>query len=235
MGTELPNSDIDIVVILKENLNKISVIFQYVGNVPADFFLYDKADLDKLLSAKEISGNSSESMLVDWLPIAKIQFDKSGLVSSLIKQASLLKSKFAIPVSEKQKWEALINATYTINKRYFESKEPMHMEALEVKMLYDISYVLTAYFEFRDITYRGEKLMVKYLKENDPSFHDLYMSCVRASTIEERFRIYSQLVKLAFHGGYKMWDKNIINPYTKVALEPEQREHLVDYWRKLSS
>jgi hypothetical protein len=108
------------------------------------------------------------------------------------------------------------------------------LEALEIKMLYDLNNILMGYFEFRNIPWRGEKQVLKYLRENDRMFYNLYMSCLRAPSIKEKFETYPALVKSVFYGDYGFWGKDIINPYIKGVLEDKDRERLVDYWKNLT-
>jgi hypothetical protein len=226
---------------LLESLYQISIfqvklfsIFQFIDNKPADIFFYDLVLLEKLRSDKEIPANTMDAVLVDWLEKVNIEFDKSGTITQMKADVKNLKKKLQVPAIEMKKFESLVNSAYITNKRYFQSNNPDYYEILEIKFLQDLYTILMAYFEFRNIPWRGEKQVLKYLKDNDTKFYDLYMSCFRASSIKEKFEIYSRLVKAVFYGDYGLWGDSVINPYTKSILDNNERERLIDYWRSLT-
>lgn len=128
--------------------------------------------------------------------------------------------------------QRLMLAIFT-NKRYFDSANPEYHDALETKLLQDIYNVLIGYFEFRAIPWRGEKTMLRHLKENDGAFYDVYMSCIRATILAEKFKLYEQLVSSVFYGEYHLWDKEVVRPYTNRPLKKEEQTHLVGYWNGL--
>lgn len=232
-GKQKPYSDIDLVIIFKENTQKLFSLFQFIDSKPADIFFYDIALLEKLKSDKEIPANTMDAVLINWLENATIEFDKSGTITSMKEDLENLKKKLQVPTTEMKKFESLINASYITNKRYFESNDPEYLEALEIKMLYDLNNILMGYFEFRNIPWRGEKQVLKYLKENDVEFYSLYMSCLRSPSVQEKFEIYSTLIKNVFYGNYGLWDKNIINPFIKGSLTEEEKNRLIEYWNNL--
>jgi predicted nucleotidyltransferase len=227
-------SDIDLVVIFKENTHKFFSLFQFIEDKPADIFFYDLELLKKLQADTKISANTMDAVLVNWLEKAHIEFDKSGVITAMKENVSNLKKKLEVPATEMKKFESLINAGYITNRRYFESNNPEYLEALEIKMLYDLNNILMGYFEFRNIPWRGEKQVLKYLKDNDQTFYNQFMSCVKAPSISEKFKIYSELIKIVFNKGeYNLWDKNIINPNIKGVLEEKEKELLIEYWKGL--
>lgn len=234
IGEEKIYSDIDLAVIFKENTQKLFSLFQFIDGKPADIFFYDIQTLEKLMNDQDISANTMGAVLVSWLETANIGFDKSGTLSKLKKDIQEVKAKMKVPVVELKKFESWINSAYITNKRYFESNNPEYHELLEIKLLQDTYNLLMAYFEFRNIPWRGEKQVMRYLKVNDPTFYNLYMSCVKAQSVSEKFKIYSDLVKVVFNDGeYGLWNKNIINPSIKGTATEEEKDKAVEYWKSL--
>lgn len=233
LGEEKTYSDIDLVVIFKENTQKLFSLFQFIDDKPADIFFYDIQTLEKLMSDEEIPANTMDAVLVSWLEKANVEFDKSGTLSKLQKDIQKVITKMKVPDIEMKKFESWINSAYITNKRYFESNNSEYYELLEIKLLQDTYNLFMAYFEFRNVPWRGEKQMLRYLKENDKVFYNLYMSCIKTTSVKEKFEIYSELVKSVFHGGYGLWDKNIINPFIKGHLDEEEKSRLVKYWNNL--
>jgi len=221
------------VVILKEKTSNLQSLFQWVDGKPCDIFFFDGAILQLFLEAKTIPANKMDAVLLDWLDTAKVYFDKSGILKSLMDNKESLKAKLEVPIEEMVSFESKINAMYVTNKRYFDSGNPEYHDALETKLLQDIYDVLIGYFEFRSIPWRGEKTMLGYLKENDKTFYDAYVSCLRSVTPSEKFKLYEGLVFIVFHGEYCLWDKEVVTPYTNRPLKKEQQAHLVEYWKGL--
>jgi predicted nucleotidyltransferase len=234
-GEEKEYSDIDLAIILKENTENILSIFQYIDNKPADIFFYDLALVKKLAEEKTIHANSLDGILVNWLKNGIIKFDKSGALTSLKEKFAELEKKLGVPKTEMSKWESIININYVTNKRYFDSDNSEYLETLEIKLLQDVYHVFMAYFEFRDIQWRGEKQMLKYVKGKDLQFYNLFMSCISAPSVKEKFGIYSDLVKYIFTGDYQLWDKDIVSPSIRGILEEEKRDRLIKYWKNLAN
>ncbi len=226
-------SDIDLAVILKEKTSDLQSLFQYVDGKPCDIFFFDGAILQLFLGAKTIPANKMDAVLLGWLDTAQVYFDKSGILKSLIDNKESLKAKLEVPVEEMVSFESKINAGYVTNKRYFDSANPEYHDALETKLLQDVYNVLIGYFEFRAIPWRGEKTMLRYLKENDTAFYNLYMSCIRTVNLEEKFKLYEQLVSGVFYGEYCLWDREVVRPYTNRPLKKVEQAHLVEYWKGL--
>lgn len=234
LGEDKEYSDIDLAVIFKENKEKLFSVFQFINEKPADIFFYDLDSLKKLLNDSVIPTNTMDGVLVSWLEKGNIQFDKSGTLTSLKNKHSELKSKLEVPQVEMSRWESLINSAYIVNKRYYDSHDSEYHELLQIKLLQDLYNIFMGYFEFRNISWRGEKQMLRYLKENDVEFYELYKSCIEAQTINKKFEIYSELVKRVFYGNYGLWNRDIINPFIKGTLSNEERVHLIEYWKKLT-
>lgn len=226
-------SDIDLVVILKEKTSDLQSLFQYVDGKPCDIFFFDGAILQLFLGAKTIPANKMDAVLLGWLDTAQVYFDKSGILKSLIDNKESLKAKLEVPVEEMISFESMINGGYITNKRYFDSANPEYHDALETKLLQDIYRIFMGYFEFRGVPWRGEKTMLRYLKEHDKTFYNLYMSCIRAVSLKEKFTLYEQLVSAVFHGEYRLWDREVVRPHTSRILKKEEQAHLVWYWKGL--
>ena len=233
-GEETEYSDIDLAVVFKENTEKLFSLFQFIDNRPADIFFYDTSSLQKILNDEAIPANTMDGVLVGWLKTGNIEFDKSGVLTSLKNKSEELKNKLEVPDTEIAKWDSIINISYITNKRYFESKNPEYHEVLEIKLLQDLYNVFMGYFEFRNIPWTGEKQMLRYLKNNDIEFYNLYTSCIQTPVISDKFEKYSKLVKLAFVDGYGIWGNDVVQPTIRGALSTEEKHRLVNYWGSLS-
>ncbi len=234
-GNHEPYSDIDIVVIFKENTQKLRSLFQWIDNKPADIYFFDHVDLKNLQNVDRIPANKIDAVLINWLEKNTIEFDKSGLLTELKTHIEELKKKFFVPEAEMKLFEQKINIGYITNRRYFESNNPIYHEALETKLLQDIYNVLIGYFEFRNIPWRGEKFALKYLKNNDLTFYNQYMKAVAAGSLKDKFDLYSRVVTSVFNSNHALWSKDKIAPSLKENISKDQEENIIEYWKGIST
>lgn len=200
-------SDIDLVVILKENKNNIYSLYRWIDGIFADIFFFDLADLERINKNINKLDNPTDGVFIDWLKKADIKFDKSGTLSGL---KNVIKNSKESPLSNVSKdsfWQK-INYNFVTNKRYFESKDPLYLEALEVRLLYSVVEVICGHLSFKNIAWRGEKGAVTYLKNNHPDFYNLFTEYSKSSSLNVRFGLYTQMIDLVFTNEYKKWTEN---------------------------
>ena len=193
-----PYSDIDLVIILKENKNNIRSLYQWIGDVFADIFFFDIADLHK----KELDVD-----LLNWVQKSKILFDKSGELTSFKESSPVLKLT-AVSEEEKLSYWQKINYNLIANKRYFESNDPLDHTALELRLLYSVIEVVCGYLALRGIPWKGEKQANKYLEENASEFYSISQKYFQAESLNDRFQAYSKMISLVFTDKYKLWTKD---------------------------
>ena len=225
-------SDIDLVIILNKHTHDLTSLYTWIGDKFADIFFFDHEDMKRIETCNELSGNSMDAVFVSWLQKATIQFDKSGRLTQLVKTVNELANKIKIPKSEKDLFWQKINYNFVANTRYFESNDPIYHEALQVRLLYSMSEIFMGYFEFRNIPWRGEKNALKYIKENDTDFYKAFIAYAQMSNLEDRFRKYSDLVKMVFTHDYKSWSMGDVLPQSKNRNNSNQVE-LIKFWNEL--
>src|SRR3989344_7053424 len=190
-------SDIDLVIILKENRKNLYSLFRWIDGVFADIYFFDLDDLKRIGDITEPHEDSWDEVFLEWLKKSDINFDKSGTLSELKNKT---KENGNVLISTKVKndvWQR-INYNYVANKRYFESKDPLYLEALELRLLYSVLKIISGYLSLRDVAWRGEKAAVKYLKNNHLDFYNLFIKYSKSELLETRFELYSQMVNLVF-------------------------------------
>lgn len=229
-------SDIDLIVLLKENINNIRSVFTWIDGKFADIFFFDHADLMRIESEKEVEANEMDAVFVYWLKKAAILFDKSGKLSKLAIMVRNNKTDQAFVSTEKQRdvWQK-INYNYIANKRYYDSHDPLYHEALEMRLLYSVIEVMTGYLALRGIPWRGEKDAVKYIRKSDPGYYDIFESYTKARNLDERFKLYDSLVKNVFPENYRLWGaKDVITMFKDQTVAGEDTA-ASQYWDYLVS
>ncbi|MEK7634889.1 MAG: nucleotidyltransferase domain-containing protein [Patescibacteria group bacterium] len=225
-------SDIDLVIILKENKNKLYSLYRWIDGVFADIFFFDLVDLKRISESKKIDSDNFDAILLDWIKKSNIYFDKSGILTELKSKASEINTSQPSDKSKKGFWQR-INQNYVVDKRYFDSEDPLYHEALEIKLLYSMEQVICAYFAFRDIPWRGEKNAILYLKDNAPDFYKLFQNYTSATSLTERFEAYSQMFDSIWTNDYKKWTANNETILKKDFSVADPNDSVSDYIKSL--
>lgn len=229
-----PYSDIDLVIILDENKEKINSLYTWIDNKFADIFFFDHADLNRIENADILSANGMDAIFLTWLNKAVISFDKSGKLSTLKTKIDDLNKKVKILENEKRSFCHRINYNFIANKRYFESNDVVYHEALELRLLYSVSEIISGYFEFRDIPWRGEKNAIKYFKENDENFYKSFLNYTKAVKIGDKFKFYTEMFFVVFAGVHERWSIGDLLLQGK-NQDANNNTNLRGYWTLLTS
>ena len=200
-------SDIDLVVILKENKDELYCSYNWIDGIFTEAFFFDSNDLKRIASNNKMDSESFDAILLDWIKKSNIYFDKSGILTDLKSKAQNIDTLNQSDRSKEGFWQR-INHNYIADKRYFDSGDKLYHEALEIKLFYSMEQVICAYFAFRDIPWRGEKNAVLFLKENSHEFYKLFQNYTSATSLKERFEAYSRMFNAVFTDKYKKWTKN---------------------------
>lgn len=229
--TKKSYSDIDLIIILKENTVRIESVYTWINDTFADIFFFDHNDLKEIENAPWLPTNKMIGNLFSWLKDGDIEFDKSGELTKLQSKTKELK----IDRADKENYWWNINYNFETNTRYFKSKDPLYHEALELRLLYSVSQLISGYFAFRDIPWRGEKNAIKYLKEKDMTFYEYFVRYSKSSVLKDKFEYYEQMVKYVFVSEYSLWSREKTYAKLKDLNAGKDEPELVKYWKNLIS
>lgn len=224
------SSDIDLVIIFKENKNNLRSLYEWIDGVFADIFFFDVADLNRISNSKSLDWNSMDGILVTWIQKSEIQLDHSGVLTSL-KKKMLGTEQIGVTETEKRNHWQKINYNYVANKRYFQSKNLLYHEALELRLLYSTIDVICAFLALRDIPWRGEKKAISYIKNNEPKFYEEFGKYCKASLLNERFEHYNSMVLMTFTEKFRQWtedDQIVIKKDQSVADRDDNMTQYID-------
>ncbi len=202
-GEAKPYSDIDLIIVLKENKKELYSFYRWIDGAFADIFFFDLADLARMSTKSNDDSNGIEGIFLDWLKKADIQFDKSGTLTAL--QKTKAGTSFSVSTNEKRSFWQKINYNFVANKRYFESGDPLYHQALELRLLYSVMEVICGYLAFRNIPWRGEKDAVRNLSLRAHDFYVLFQKYLSAKSLGDRFGLYSKMVTATFTDEYPQW------------------------------
>lgn len=226
-----PSSDIDLIVILDKNIEDVKSIYTMIENRFADIFFFDIEFTQTLRNKKELSTNAFEGMFTEWLVKGKIEYDPENTLTTLKQRIEKEPPIQKVPDAEKRDFWIKTNYNFIANSRYHNSDDTLYHEALEFRLLYSVIELITAYFSFRNLPWRGEKTAIKYFKQNDPDFFSLFQRYSGSKNLDERMNYYGELFRKSFHGEYQKWQDDFVIPVSwKEGYKPELKE----WWEKLS-
>lgn len=236
--TNKPYSDIDLIVILKDNSKEIESIFTWIDGIFADIYFFDLENIREIKEALFLPTQNSKikhkmnALLYSWLKKGDIKFDKSGELTKL----KTLEKEIRIP--QTKSFSSWNNTNYNLeaNTRYFNSNNPLYHEALEIRLMYSVPQIICSYLDFVGQPWEGEKKTLTYFKEHDSNFYNLFLKYTQATNLTERFSIYKQMAERVFslNPNYKIWNK--IEIIAKSQREQfENNNDLVEYWQSLIS
>ncbi|MEK7116611.1 MAG: nucleotidyltransferase domain-containing protein [Patescibacteria group bacterium] len=234
--TNTSHSDIDLIVILKDNSKEIESIFTWFDGIFADIYFFDLENIKEIKESLFLPSQNPKikhkmnAFLYLWLKKGDIRFDKSGELTNL----KLLDKEIRVP--QTQIFRSWNNTNYNseANTRYFNSNDPLYHEALEIRLMYSVPQIVCSYLDFLGKPWEGEKKAITYLKECDTDFYNLFIKYTKATNLAERFSVYKQMTERVFslNPKYKIWDKTeIIAKSQKEQFE--NNNDLVEHWQNL--
>lgn len=226
-----PSSDIDFVVVLDKNPENIKSVYTMIENRFTDVFFFDIAWLNELQDKSEVSGDNFDSLFLEWLVKGKIEHDPENILSALRQRISENPPLQKITDSEKRDFWIRTNYNFIANWRYYNSQDEVYRKALELRLLHSVSELMTAYFSFRDMPWRGEKTAVKYLEQNDKEFLSTFEKYSKSASLDEKFKHYGELFNAIFFSDYQKWEDDFIVP---IAKQNQYSQELVSFWGKLT-
>lgn len=211
-----PYSDIDLVIILKKNSEKIKSIYTNIDGRFADIFFFDIPFLEQIKLNKNLLANSFKGIFITWLNKGVIHYDPAGALSKYKKNFS--KKKMVINDIEKQEYLVKINYNYIANKRYYGASNEIYFQALQIRLAYSVIELCTAYCAIRNIAWRGEKDFITYLNKHDKKYLKNLLGYFSEKNFNRKFNSYEKLFSMTLTSKYKKWEKNffIVNTTKKL-------------------
>jgi len=224
------SSDIDLVIITKKGANEVRSIYTEIEKHFADIFFFDVDFIERLQSAKEVSANDFQGMFTTWLGQGRIEYDPLNILHQL--QDRVTQHGITQTISETEKLDAWVKVNYSLiaNKRYFASEQSVYHQALEVRLLYSVTELLTTYFVLRDQPWRGEKKAVEYLARQDREYWGAFEGFLRSTDLPSKMKSYLELFQRTLNNQYPEWNQDFIIP---VDTHGHYKKSLETVWSNL--
>ncbi len=189
-----PVSDIDLLIVVDEAHANLRSGVTHVDGRMGDLLFATTREIAEIADAgSPLDAGTWIGMIASHLERAEILIDHDGAVAreqSQIRRCDLASGPS--PGAAYRAWNK-INYDRQHNRRMLASDDPDYVAALDVRLLYGLSDVLTGYFGIRGLRWQGEKAAVRYLREHDPAFLALFQQALSEPDRHAKFALYEQL------------------------------------------
>lgn len=232
LSHESTASDIDVVIILRDNRAKIKSVYQIIDGAFADIFFFDHKDIHRVLAVEKMDANSMDGILITWLLKAKILFDKSGIITKTKEYAR----RVLLFVSEKERKEIIqkISYNYFQNRRYYDRRDKVYREALGIRLLYSVTELITGFLTLHNEPWRGEKHAIAFMKSRDIDFYNAFLVYQSASGLASKMEAYEKMVRTINHL-HSLLDYRTPVYISAHEVQIETENQLKEFWERLTS
>ncbi|MEO1288144.1 MAG: hypothetical protein AAFV93_10280 [Chloroflexota bacterium] len=227
-----PYSDYDLIIVLNDMPITPSLIITTIEGYLAELYFLKASTLDEMLAnPTTVEANSLLGAFTSMTVRGEIVYDASGKLTQL---RTIADDTHYADILDHQVYSSWYSVTYNHaqNLRYYHSQDPLYLDALQCRLLYCVSNALSAYFTLRRLPWRGEKEAIRYLRENDPSYWDVFQACVNASGIHQQFERYTTLIEATLPDSMSIWgdDYTVIQPHAHLTEESINQHQVI--WKQ---
>lgn len=231
-GQLTANSDYDLLIVLAEAALEVRVGLTVIDERLADLLFASVAELDELLASATVSAESWLGRIALWCESGTVLFDRGGRLTAVqhkVAQPGWISAPE--PHSSYAMWFS-INYNLLQTERLHRSTDPVYQQAVEMRLLYSVSDLLTGYFGLRGLVWPGEKAAVRYWQAHDPAYLAL---CTAYHAAEQAMRLacYARLAAYTVAPAGGLW------PEAATAFRLAQNENhrtlaqMQDFWAAL--
>ena len=115
------------------------------------------------------------------------------------------------------------------------SDDPVYLMAVDIRLLYSLPEVFVGYSRARDLPWRGEKELIRYLQRHDPRFLDIFRQCIAETDRERKVVLYEQAAALALApvGGLWPQEATAVQLQSGAAWQSDAVESALAFWERL--
>jgi predicted nucleotidyltransferase len=191
-------SDYDLVVLLAQMPAPMHVALTYIDHRLADLIFVTTQEIDALIEMEvEVTQDSWEGKLLRWLQAGYVAFDRSARLQRAQEKAQ------ALDHFKSADYGALYRTWFSVNYnvkqtlRMLASSDSVYLMTIDLRLLYSLAEVWTAYFSMRQLPWQGEKWAIHYLASHDPEYLQLFKACLAEPDRRHKVEQYVELAKLA--------------------------------------
>ena len=210
-GRLKPSSDYDLLVILDKGPRPCRILFTSIGGRMADVILSSRGMLGKIAEAgkKPFNAGSIERMLEKYIITGKVALDRGGLLGRIRKTRGRLPVPVSHPDLDAYKTWNYINYNLKQAERYALMKDPVSREALNLRLHYSVTAVVSGYLLFRGHEWKGEKEAFNWLLRNAAPFYRLVQVFFREQNAAKKLGIFRLMAKEALEPVGGTWPDGV--------------------------
>lgn len=231
-----PWSDYDLFVVLSEQPTPLWLVLTTIDRRLAEIYFTGTETLDASLAATvPANPTSPDAVITRWLQTGRIAFDRSGRLQRAHDKFS--RGQWIADANDLELYQTWFSVNYNLQQtaRMLLSPDPVYLMSVDLRLLYTIHEVWSAYFKMRKLPGMGEKDQIRYLAEHDPEYLSLFGRCLLEGDRARKFEMYARLAALATSPWGGLWADGA----TAAQLRPDAawRAGIVDkalaFWQSL--
>ena len=153
------HSDRDLLIVLNERGLSITSGTVYCGGILIDLIMVTLQQVEELVRTElgTISLSDSRAIFFNWVPSGVIALDRSGSLKLL--RDALKRSESSPKLTEGESVSRSNHAIYNLaqTQRMSDSPDPVYEQAVDLRMLYQLSDLMVDYFNLRGLPWRAKK------------------------------------------------------------------------------
>ena len=225
-------SDYDLLVVLSDNPVPLSLILTTIDGRVAEIVFRTIGDIEDLaVRIATVRDDSSDGGIAHRFADGRILFDRVGRLArahTAIRAAIPL--MMATAASQYTAWFD-VNYERRMLKYMLRADDPIHMLAVDYRLLAMLSDLWRCYFTVRRLAWRGEKSAIRHFNDHDPSFLTLFRACLAETDRTRKVEMYEELARRAVMPVGELWADDV----TVADGTPENIEGALDFWFALLS
>ena len=200
-------SDFDLLIVVIEKWSNLRVGVTWIEGRMGDLLFATTSEVESIADAEPALGvDGWIRRVAAFLSGARVLIDQGGrLVRAQRAAQQWPDATFAPTRSDAYGAWHKINYDREHNRRMLASNDPDYVTALDVRLLYGLDDVLTGYFAIRRMQWEGEKAAIRYLREHDPAFLELFRQCLAEQDRRAKFALHEQLCQQATAPAGGLW------------------------------
>ena len=206
-GTMNEVSDYDLLIVLNEPPQHLTGGVTQVEGRMVDIVFATTSEIVELLDVKdeEVEIDGIPGAIVRWMGTARIEIDRHGRLKRLKRKVET--GLRLSPDGEGDVRSRLDKASYNLahTHRMLGSSDPVYLEAIDLRLLYQLSDLMFDYFAVRGLPWQGEKAAIRHWRANDEHYYRLFRKCLGEKDRKRRVEFYGRLAVITMEPVGPLW------------------------------
>ncbi len=229
-GELTTGSDYDLLVVLSDNPVPLSLILTTIDGRVAEIVFRTVDDIERLaIRITTVRDDSADGGIAHRFADGRILFDRVGRLARA--RAAIQSAMPLMMATEAEQYAAWFNVNYNLRmlKYILRADDPVHMLAVDYRLLAMLADLWSCYFTVRRLAWRGEKNAIRHFNDHDPSFLTLFRACLVETDRARKVEMYEELARRAVTPVDELWAEDA----TAADGTPETVEAALDFWAEL--